>query len=161
MEIKIEKSLLKVLAIVVIVIVGLFVWLRRTDTSVQSSTTFTAAAPQLQTLSALPSTVTASGLTKENSGGDVTVSVTPTIASETELGFDMAVNTHTVDMSAFDPKKQIILIGANGKEIVSRNLTVEGSGHHQQFQMTFPKVEKPWKLVVRNVGGMPVREFSW
>lgn len=89
------------------------------------------------------------------------MSVTPVIAGETELGFDVAINTHTVDMSAFDPKKQIVLIGADGKDVLPSNVAVDGSGHHQQLRVTFSKVDKPWKLVVREVGGIPARDFNW
>lgn len=160
-EIKIEKSLLKVLAVVVAVVVVGVVWAKRTEAPTPRVAVSAPAASQPSAPPVVQPTTTASGLAKENTGGDVTVGITPAVAGEAELGFDVAINTHTVDMSAFDPKKQIVLVGADGKDVLSSKVAVEGSGHHQQLQVAFPKVVKPWKLVVRDVGGVPTREFSW
>ncbi|MDO8505937.1 MAG: hypothetical protein Q7S48_05195 [bacterium] len=161
MEIKIEKSLLTVVAVITLVVVAMVVWVKRTEAPASRAVAPVVRAPQLEAQAVSQQSSTPSGATKENIGGEVTVSVTPVIAGDAELGFDVAINTHSVDMSAFDPKKQILLIGANGKETLPSNVAIEGSGHHQQLQLTFPKVEKPWKLVVRGVGGIPAREFSW
>ncbi|GEM_PF-4788731 len=164
-EIKIEKSLLKVLGVVLVMAIAGIVWAKRPETPtprVVTSTPVSAQSPAQSSAQSTPqTTTTASGSTKENSGGDVTVSITPVVENDAELGFDVAINTHTVDMSAFDPKKQIVIIGADGKDVSPSNVAIEGSGHHQKLQITFPKVEKPWKLAVRDVGGVPAREFNW
>ena len=154
MEIKIEKSLVIVLAIIVLAVIGWFVWVKRAVVPASS-------APQTVAQTTPQQASVPSGVTKEISGGDVTVGVTPLVVGGRELRLDVAINTHSVDMSAFDSKKQIVLVGADGKDVLPSNIAVEGSGHHQTLKITFPKVEKPWKLIVRNVGGVPAREFSW
>lgn len=161
MEIKIEKSLLKVIVVVVLVVVGGVVWVKRTEAPAPRAVASVVSASQSVVQAVPQQASTPSGATKENSGGEVTVGVTPVVVGATELGFDVAVNTHSVDMSTFDPKKQIVLIGLDGKDILPGNVEIEGSGHHQKLQITFSKVEKPWKLVVRDVGGVPAREFVW
>ncbi len=160
-EIKIEKSLLKVVAVAVIAVVVGVVWVKRTEAPAPRAVASVVSAPQAVARTAPQQASTPSGATKEISGGEVTVGVTPVVSGTEELGFDIAINTHSVDMSAFDPKKQIVLMGADGKEILPSNVAVEGSGHHQTLKVAFPKVEKPWKLIVRDVGGVPAREFAW
>lgn len=158
MEIKIEKSLLKALAVIVIAVTVWGVWVKRTSAP---TARVASPAPAVGQPAVPPPAPISSGLTREDTGGEVTVSVTPVASGDAELGFDVAINTHSVDMSAFDPKKQIVLVGADGKDVLSSKVATEGSGHHQQLQVTFSKVAKPWKLMVRNVGGIPAREFSW
>lgn len=161
MVIKIEKSLLRILAVVVIAAIALTAWITLTATRPPRAVSSSSAAVQTSTSPASQLAPASPGVTKENSEGEVTVSVTPVAAGDAELSFDIAINTHTADLSAFDPENQIVLTGADGKDTLSSSVTREGSGHHQNLQITFPTVEKPWKLLVRDVGGISEREFSW
>ena len=157
MIIKIEKSFL----VAVLIVLGLiFAWLMVGKWS-RVPSPVSSAVPDAQTrtvpvsLGVVP--------TKEVDGGEVSVAVTPLAVGESETvwKFQVATNTHTVDMSGFDPEKQIVLQGVDGKDILPSAVVQEGSGHHQQLMVSFPKVAKPWKFIVRNVAEVPAREFVW
>ena len=159
MEIKIEKSFLAVAGIVLAAVVGGIIWYR------MPSQTATAVQPVRAVVNATSAQATQTdGLSvRENSDGDVTVSITPVIISESASTwkFDIAINTHTVDMSAFNPQTQIVLQDGTGNNVTPSNIATEGSGHHQTLKVSFPKVVSPWKLIVRDLAGIPAREFLW
>jgi hypothetical protein len=156
MEIKIEKRVLVIFALLVIVGVSAFVlrWRQRANSEISLVP---------RTSSAATSVPQNNPLTQENSEGGVTVSVTPLQIDPgaSEYKFEVATNTHTVDMASFDPASQIMIQDAQGNLISSTTLERAGSGHHQSMTIFFPNVPKPWKLIVRNLSGVPLREFVW
>ncbi|OGL64811.1 hypothetical protein A3B21_03765 [Candidatus Uhrbacteria bacterium RIFCSPLOWO2_01_FULL_47_24] len=156
MVIKIEKSLLYTVLGVITAGAVLFVVARKDTVTALTPSSSRSGGSQNHS-------VTANSPTKENSEGDVTVSVTPqNIGPSAPIWkFEIAINTHTVDMSAFNPQTQIVLEDAAGKDTVPNNIVPEGSGHHQTLKVSFAKVEGPWKLIVRDIAGIPAREFSW
>ena len=157
MIIKIEKSFLAAVLVILGVVVIWFILAHKTLTPSQVPAVAPATQGRIAPVSAgvLPA--------KEVNGGEVSVAVTPLTIGESESiwKFQVATNTHTVDMSGFDPTRQVALVGANGKDVLPSNVQREGEGHHQTLTVSFVKVEKPWKIIVRNVAGVPAREFAW
>lgn len=96
----------------------------------------------------------------DNGEGEVTVTAEFT-ESAGMLVFNIAVNTHSVDLSAFNPNTQINLERNDGTAIPAERIESSGSGHHQEFTLYFPKVEGTIRLIVRDLAGVPRREIVW
>jgi YHS domain-containing protein len=80
-----------------------------------------------------------------------------------DLEFTVSLNTHTVDLTDFDPSKQIRLRVA-GQEYSPQTATGTGerSSHHQNYRLGFPPVnDRNVALVVHNVGGIEQRELPF
>ena len=96
----------------------------------------------------------------DNGEGDVTV-MADFIEKSGKLVFNVYIDTHTVDLSSFNPSGQISLEGNDGVVISPERAESSGSGHHLEFTLYFPKVEGTIRLVVRDLGGVPRREILW
>lgn len=107
-----------------------------------------------------------SGLaTKSNSGGSVDVEVTPTVFNIGEpIAFDIAMNTHSVDLSD-DLTKIAILRDDAGKEY--KPTAWEGGkpgGHHRDGILKFAALTSKPKyveLVITGLAKVPERVFRW
>ncbi len=106
------------------------------------------------------------GLTAQsNDGGGVTVSVTPlALRAGAALQFDIALNTHSVDLRD-DMLKSVVLRDDAGEEHAPTLWEGPGpGGHHRTGRLTFaalPASTRSVTLVVRNIGGVPERVFRW
>ncbi|KKU48565.1 MAG: hypothetical protein UX68_C0011G0023 [Parcubacteria group bacterium GW2011_GWA2_46_9] len=80
---------------------------------------------------------------------------------EGKLVFNVAIDTHSVDLSAFNPNTQINLESDDGIAIPAERVESSGSGHHQEFTLYFSKVKGNVRLVVRDLAGVPRREIVW
>jgi hypothetical protein len=96
----------------------------------------------------------------DNGEGEVTVTA-EFIESAGLLVFDVLVDTHSVDLSAFNVSSQVSLERDDGIVISAERVESSGSGHHQEFTLYFPKVEGAIRLVVRDLAGVPRREIVW
>ena len=96
----------------------------------------------------------------DNGGGDVTV-MADFVERSGKLVFNGYIDTHTVDLSSFNPSGQISLEGDDGAMVAPERAESSGSGHHLEFTLYFPKVEGSVRLVVRDLGGVPRREIIW
>ncbi len=117
---------------------------------------------------AQPATSTPGGAgfeTKSNEGGSVTIGVTPT-ALETgkPIAFDIAMNTHSVDLSD-DMTKITILRDDAGKEYKPTAWDgPDGGGHHREGTLTFAALANKPKfveLVIKGLAAVPERVFKW
>ncbi len=103
--------------------------------------------------------------TKSNEGGSVTVDVTPTALEVGKpLAFDIAMNTHSVDLSD-DLTKIATLRDDTGKEYKPTAWDgPDGGGHHRsgtlQFASLSPK-PKYVELVIKGLAQVPERVFRW
>lgn len=104
--------------------------------------------------------------TQSNSEKAVVVDVTPlNLASGgTTLEFEVAFNTHSVDLS-FDPAAISVLRDSAGREYPA--VAWDGSGpggHHRsgvlRFQMPEP-ADAVVEVVIQDVAGVPERVFRW
>ncbi len=103
--------------------------------------------------------------TKSNAGGSVTVDVKPTSLADGEpLEFDIAMNTHSVDLAA-DMTKISLLRDDSGKEYQPTAWDGPGGGgHHRSGILKFAALTtkpKYVELVIKGLAKVPERVFRW
>lgn len=80
------------------------------------------------------------------------------------LDFDVAMNTHSVELGAFDLSKLAVLKADAGAEIAP-SAYKGGSGHHVEGKLSFPTDKlagaKTLSLILKNVAGVAERTFTW
>ena len=106
-----------------------------------------------------------SGPTQTNSGAGVTVEVTYINPNGTEdARFQVALNTHSVDLDGYDLKSLSLLREETGKAYQPTKVENKGSGHHRQIVIVFPKASpqaKRLELVINDIAGVKERSFRW
>lgn len=103
--------------------------------------------------------------TKSNEGGSVTVAVKPTaLAVGKPMEFDVAMNTHSVDLSD-DLTRTAFLRDDAGKEYQPAGWDgPAGGGHHRSGTLKFPALAgkpKYVELVIKGLAKVPERVFRW
>jgi hypothetical protein len=109
-----------------------------------------------------------SSLTREMEGGHVVVEVTPlpwSPQTESPLSFEVALNTHSVDLS-YDISQLAVIRTSGGMGVAA--LTWDGpttGDHHVSGILTFPPLsldEVEWlELDIYDVADVSVRTFHW
>lgn len=103
--------------------------------------------------------------TRTNSGGGVTVKVTRLDSKATgDLRFQVVLDTHSVDLDAYDLKKLGFLRDRAGKVYQPTGVENKGSGHHRSAIVTFARPARDIKqvdLVIKDIGGVKERVFQW
>ncbi len=102
---------------------------------------------------------TSKRLEKEENNVTVIIEYLPD-KSSSQLSFRMALDTHSVELDAFDFAKDVAL-EKDGKSISPTLLKQEGSGHHRSAELNFPTTNTPFTIVVKNLSNIPRREFSF
>lgn len=105
-----------------------------------------------------------SALTQTNGDPNTGVEVTATYEkekSQNQTMFEISFSTHVADYSDYNFKENIVLKDGQTNEYKADNLVKEGSGHHQSIEISFPSVSSPFKLLVKNLAGVPERIFNW
>jgi len=107
----------------------------------------------------------APGLTRTHSGGGVTVKVTYLQAEgKEEARFQVVLDTHSVDLDAFDLKALSLLRDEAGKTYEPTGVENKGSGHHREIVLSFPKPSpetKRLELVIKDIAEVKERTFRW
>ncbi|MBI2347689.1 MAG: hypothetical protein HYV05_03435 [Deltaproteobacteria bacterium] len=107
----------------------------------------------------------ASALTRTNSGGGVTAKVTYLNPEGLEgPRFQVVLDTHSVDLDAFDLKNVSVLRDDAGKDYQPTQMENKGGGHHREVTLAFPKSasgSKRLELVIKNIAGVKERSFRW
>lgn len=107
----------------------------------------------------------ASNATRTNSGGGVTVKVTPVdLKASGDLRFEVVLDTHSVDLDAYDLKSLVILRDRAANVYHPTAVESKGSGHHRSATVIFAKPSNSTKhveLVIRGVAGVKERVFQW
>lgn len=103
--------------------------------------------------------------TRSNESGSVTVDVKPTaLEAGKPIVFDIAMNTHSVDLSD-DMTKITLLRDDAGKEYKPTAWDgPSGGGHHREGMLTFAALTTKPKfveLVIQELAGVPERVFKW
>lgn len=102
--------------------------------------------------------------TKENVGGEVTVSVTPLVLkSGFPASFDIAFETHSVDL-LFDIEEIATLSDGTSTSYVPHWEGSPPGGHHRSGTLRFtPDVKNPKTITVilKNIAGVSERMFTW
>jgi len=118
-----------------------------------------------------PAVTASAGVTQTNEGGQVTIAATwqgsgaPTV-------FNIAMNTHAVDLDSYDLKQLAVLRIDDGREVQPTNWEAPQGGHHRSGTLTFPATGADGapligsgahtiELVIREVAGVPERSFLW
>lgn len=106
------------------------------------------------------------GLTKRDRQGPVTVTVTLTAppAIGAPVKAKVALDTHSVALDGIALQEAVILRTADGNDLSPTAVEqAKGSGHHRQAVLVFPPpaAAGPLQIVVKNVGGVAERSFSW
>ena len=107
----------------------------------------------------------ASGLTRTHSGGGVTVKATYLNPhSPGDVRFQVSLETHSVDLDEYDLKSLSLLRDETGKAYQPTKVENNGSGHHRQIVIVFPKASpqaKRLELVIKDIAGVKERSFRW
>ena len=103
--------------------------------------------------------------TQTDSAGGVTVKVT-LLDSKTDGGlrFEVALDTHSVNLDSYDLKTATVLRDGAGKVYRPKAVENKGSGHHRQSTLLFSTVAngtKNFELVLKDVAGVKERIFRW
>ena len=104
------------------------------------------------------------GQTQTVSGGGVTVKATYVAQTEHESRFSIALDTHSVNLDAYDLKALAVLRDDTGIVLKPTAIENKGSAHHRQAILTFPRpsTKRTWlELVIKDIAGEPERVFRW
>ena len=118
-----------------------------------------------------PAASQAQAVTQTNEGGQVTVSATWNGAVAGPI-FQIALNTHSVDLDGIDLVKVAVLRTDQGQEVHPSSWDAPKGGHHRSGTLTFPAQApdgqavlgtnvRSFDLVIRDVAGVPERVFTW
>jgi hypothetical protein len=103
--------------------------------------------------------------TQTVSGGGVTAKVAYlNPKSNGEPRFQVVLDTHSVNLDAYDLKSITVLRDETGKTYLPHAVEDKGSGHHREIILTFPKVSpeaKRLEIVIKDVAGVKERTFRW
>jgi hypothetical protein len=151
------KTLVVVLA-ALLVIVGLFLWVR-SNSGVAG------------TVSRSTTTTQSGTMTQINEGGQITIKVTWQGRNAGPV-FAVAMETHTVDLDGYDLRQLALLRTDQGQDIQPSAWNAPAGGHHRNGTLSFPTTladgspvigpnTRSIELVIRNVGGVAERSFRW
>lgn len=109
-------------------------------------------------------------LTRTSDGGNVSVDVTfenPSTKEKDPLVFQVAMNTHSVNLDGYDLAKMAVLKTNDGREFRDFTEETQGMGHHRTIYLKInnkgiiTSKTKSLELVLKDVAGVPTREFKW
>lgn len=116
----------------------------------------------------------ANGLKRSSQGGNVTIDITwenPSEAGNSSVRFDVAMNTHSVDLDGYDLGELAVLRNDQGVEAMPDKWDAPLGGHHRKGELVFSKGKngqpiigpgtKAIELLIRDVGGVKERSFRW
>ncbi|HET7271065.1 MAG TPA: hypothetical protein VFI90_08245 [Rubrobacter sp.] len=112
-----------------------------------------------------------SSATRTSEGGEVTVAATWKGRSAGPV-FEVAMDTHSVDLDGYDLKKLAVLRTGGGEEVRPSAWDAPKGGHHREGTLAFPKRTpggsriigpdtRRIELIIRDVAGVPERRFEW
>ena len=118
-----------------------------------------------------PAAAMSAGATQTDEGGQVTIAATLQ-RSDAETVFNVAMNTHAVDLDGYDLKQLAVLRIDGGREVQPTTWEAPKGGHHRSGTLTFPATGADGtpliasgahtiELVIRDVAGVPERSFRW
>ncbi len=112
--------------------------------------------------------VPADGLVQSHTGGDVTIDVEWIKSEGGSIIFDVAINTHSVDVDQYDLGELAVLRDDTGNEYHPVSWDSALGGHHRQGTLIFPLPDsvsqgksKYVEMVIRDVAGIKERVLKW
>jgi hypothetical protein len=119
-------------------------------------------------LEAAPAVTPQAGEVQSNTGGAVTIDLDLLNKSGTVLTFQVAMNTHSVNLDGYDLSKLAVLRDDTGKEYKSTAWQSAPGGHHRNGTLIFqmPNAVKQGsaryiEVIIRDVAGIEERVFKW
>jgi hypothetical protein len=117
------------------------------------------------------SNVSISPVTQVNDSGQVAVSVTLR-GTEDGASFEVAMNTHTVDLDGYDLSRMVVLMTDDGREAIPLSWDAPQGGHHRTGVLAFSGKaldDKPLigpstrslTLTIWDVADVHQRSFTW
>lgn len=107
----------------------------------------------------------ATGLTRTHSGGGVRVKVTYLNPQDTDgPRFEVALDTHSVNLDADNLKSQSLLRDGTGKAYKALEAENQGGGHHRAVTLRFPGIPagtQRVELIIKDLAGIKERFFRW
>ncbi len=104
-------------------------------------------------------------LSRTQAGGGVTVTATyANPRGGEDPKFEVSLNTHSVNLDAYDLKTLSVLRDDAGKEYKPVRVDNEGSGHHRRVTLVFPRPDakaRHLELVIKEIAGIKTRSFAW
>jgi hypothetical protein len=104
-------------------------------------------------------------MTQIVAGGGVTAKVTYlNPKSNDDPRFQVVLETHSVNLDAYDFKNITIVRDDAGKIYSPVGVETKGGGHHREATLVFPNLSRDAnrvELVVRDVAGVKERTFRW
>ena len=108
------------------------------------------------------------GLVQSNTGGSVTIEVEWIGAEDDSLVFNVAMNTHSVDLDQYDLRELAVLRDDTGNEYHTVSWDSAPGGHHRNGTLTFPLPDslsqgkaKYLEIVIRDVAGIEEIVLKW
>ena len=106
------------------------------------------------------------GLTKRDRQGPVTVEVTliAPAAPGAPVRAKVVLDTHSVALDGIALDQVVVLRAADGADVAPTAVeAAQDSSHHREAVLMFPPVAGAGtiRILVRNVGGVAERSFSW
>jgi len=108
------------------------------------------------------------GLVQSNTGGSVTIDVEWIKAEDGFLIFNVAMNTHSVNLDQYDLGELAVLRDDTGNEYHPISWDSAPGGHHRRGTLTFPVPDslsqgkaKYIEMVIRDVAGIEERILRW
>lgn len=97
-------------------------------------------------------------------GGGITVKVSYLEQTAHESRFLIALDTHSVNLDAYDLKFLAVMRDDTGLVMQPTGAEYKGSGHHREVVLTFPRPsnERKWvEVVIKDIAGVKERVFRW
>ncbi|MEO6456694.1 MAG: hypothetical protein ABIO92_00245 [Chloroflexia bacterium] len=113
----------------------------------------------------------ASSPMQENVGGDVTIQVTWQ-GPDAGMAFGVVMDTHSVDMDAYDLSTMVVLHTNDGRETAPVRWDAPKGLHHREGNLVFSDKAldgsaflspgtRSVELVIYELAGVPTRSFTW
>ncbi len=108
------------------------------------------------------------GLVQSNTGGSVTIDVEWVESGDDSLVFNIAMNTHSVDLDQYDLGELAVLRDNEGNEYHPTSWDSAPGGHHRSGTLTFPLPDslrqesaKYLELVIQDIADITERVLKW
>lgn len=105
-----------------------------------------------------------SGQTQSSSGGSVTLEAKLLGHQGDSLVFEIAMNTHSVNLDGYDLRQLALLRDDKDVEYRPVEWSAASGGHHRSGKLVFTHPDqsvKTLELVIRNVAGVKERILRW
>ncbi len=108
------------------------------------------------------------GMVQSHDGGSVTIDVEWFKAENGSLIFNVAMNTHSVELDQYDLGELAVLRDDMGNEYHPVSWDSAPGGHHRKGTLTFPLPDSVSQgnaeyieMVIRDVAGIEARVLTW